>query len=56
MTTPAWIGLGSNLGDRRAILAAAVVALDETPSVTVRAVSSFRETQPSEARPARGRS
>jgi 2-amino-4-hydroxy-6-hydroxymethyldihydropteridine diphosphokinase len=46
MTTPAWIGLGSNLGDRRAILDAAIAALDDSPGVAVRAVSSYHETAP----------
>jgi 2-amino-4-hydroxy-6-hydroxymethyldihydropteridine diphosphokinase len=46
MTTPAWIGLGSNLGDRRAILEGAVAALDNVPGVTVLAVSTYRETTP----------
>lgn len=38
------IGLGSNLGDRKAQLDSAVVALGEIHDVTVRAVSSYRET------------
>ena len=46
MTTPAWIGLGSNLGDRRAILHAALAALADAPGVIVRAVSSYHETRP----------
>jgi 2-amino-4-hydroxy-6-hydroxymethyldihydropteridine diphosphokinase len=46
MTTPVWIGLGSNLGDRKAILDAAVAALDDAPGVAVRAVSSYHETLP----------
>jgi 2-amino-4-hydroxy-6-hydroxymethyldihydropteridine diphosphokinase len=46
MGIPAWIGLGSNLGDRRARLDAAVKALSETPGIAVRAVSSFYETAP----------
>ena len=46
MTTPAWISLGSNLGDRRAILDDAVRLLSQTPGVAVTAVSSFHETLP----------
>jgi 2-amino-4-hydroxy-6-hydroxymethyldihydropteridine diphosphokinase len=45
MNTPVWIGLGSNLGDRKGILDAAVDALTETPGVVVRAVSSYHETR-----------
>jgi 2-amino-4-hydroxy-6-hydroxymethyldihydropteridine diphosphokinase len=44
--TPALIGLGSNLGDRKTILEAAITALAETPGVDVRAVSTFHETSP----------
>ncbi|MCA1684875.1 MAG: 2-amino-4-hydroxy-6-hydroxymethyldihydropteridine diphosphokinase [Planctomycetia bacterium] len=40
------IGLGSNLGDRKAHLDFAVAALSDTPGVIVRAVSRFRETAP----------
>ena len=46
MTTPVWISLGSNLGDRHAILEAALRLLDQTSGVVVSQVSSFRETQP----------
>jgi 2-amino-4-hydroxy-6-hydroxymethyldihydropteridine diphosphokinase len=46
MTTLAFIGLGSNLGDRKAMLDGAVAALKETPGVIVRAVSSYHETEP----------
>lgn len=46
MASPAWIGLGSNLGDRKGTLDAAVAALGETPGVAVRAVSAYRETVP----------
>jgi len=46
MTTPVWISLGSNLGDRRAILDEALVLLNQTPGVVVSAVSSYHETQP----------
>lgn len=40
------IGLGSNEGDRRAILEAAVARLRQTPSVSVAAVSTLCETLP----------
>src|SRR5260370_1223341 len=46
MSTLALIGLGSNLGDRKAHLDQAIAALIEIPGVMVRAVSSFRETPP----------
>src|SRR4051812_23839330 len=46
MGTLALIGLGSNLGDRKAQLDAAVAALAETPGVQVRAVSPYHETAP----------
>lgn len=45
MATPAWISLGSNIGDRRGILDAALAALAETPGVVVQAVSPYHETQ-----------
>jgi 2-amino-4-hydroxy-6-hydroxymethyldihydropteridine diphosphokinase len=42
----AYIGLGSNLGDREATLRRAVELLGEAPGVEVVAVSSFHETEP----------
>ena len=42
----AYVGLGSNLGDRRATLARAVELLGERPGISIVAVSSFRETEP----------
>ena len=54
MITPVWISLGSNLGDRRAILDAAVVALNVTPGVVVTLVSSYRETVPVGGPPGQG--
>jgi 2-amino-4-hydroxy-6-hydroxymethyldihydropteridine diphosphokinase len=42
----AYIGLGSNLGDRREHLEAAIQSLGATSGVVVRAVSSFHETAP----------
>lgn len=46
MSFRAHIGLGSNLGDRKATLDAAVALLRETSGITVRALSSFHETTP----------
>jgi 2-amino-4-hydroxy-6-hydroxymethyldihydropteridine diphosphokinase len=42
----AYVGLGSNLGDRRALLDRALELLDAQPGLDVVAVSSFRETDP----------
>jgi 2-amino-4-hydroxy-6-hydroxymethyldihydropteridine diphosphokinase len=42
--TRAALGLGSNLGDRRAVLSAAISALSETPGIDVVAVSPVVET------------
>jgi len=42
----AYIGLGSNLGDREDTLRAAVERLAATPDVEMVAVSSFRESDP----------
>lgn len=44
MAIQALIGLGSNLGDRKAHLDAAVAGLHEPPEVLVEAVSSYHET------------
>ncbi|QEH33030.1 2-amino-4-hydroxy-6-hydroxymethyldihydropteridine pyrophosphokinase [Aquisphaera giovannonii] len=46
MGTPAYIGMGSNLGDRRAILDAAVESLGRLPGSRVSAVSRYYETAP----------
>jgi 2-amino-4-hydroxy-6-hydroxymethyldihydropteridine diphosphokinase len=54
MGTLALIGLGSNVGDRKAHLDAAVAALAETPGVTVRGVSSYHETAPVGGPPGQG--
>jgi len=43
---PAFIGLGSNLGDREAHLRAALAQLGDTPQVSVCRVSAFSETLP----------
>jgi 2-amino-4-hydroxy-6-hydroxymethyldihydropteridine diphosphokinase len=42
----AYVGLGSNLGDRAATLSRAVELLGREPGVEVGAVSTFRETDP----------
>jgi 2-amino-4-hydroxy-6-hydroxymethyldihydropteridine diphosphokinase len=44
--TRAFVGLGSNLGDRERTLDRAVAALRRLPGTSVRAVSSFRDTAP----------
>lgn len=44
--TEAFLGLGSNLGDRAATLRAAISALDTAPGVRVTRVSSLYETPP----------
>jgi 2-amino-4-hydroxy-6-hydroxymethyldihydropteridine diphosphokinase len=46
VSTLAFIGLGSNLGDREATLEAATRLLRESPGIAVRSVSSFHETAP----------
>ena len=48
MTEPtrAYVGLGANLGDRSAMLRAALEQLDAEPGVRLVAVSAIRETQP----------
>jgi 2-amino-4-hydroxy-6-hydroxymethyldihydropteridine diphosphokinase len=42
----AHLGLGSNLGDRRAILDFALASLDSTPGISIRAISAYLETSP----------
>jgi 2-amino-4-hydroxy-6-hydroxymethyldihydropteridine diphosphokinase len=54
MTTPAWISLGSNLGDRKGLLDSALQSLGDEPGVVVRAVSSYHETQPVGGPPGQG--
>jgi 2-amino-4-hydroxy-6-hydroxymethyldihydropteridine diphosphokinase len=44
--TRAFVGLGSNLGDREVMLRRALELLAAEPGVEVRHVSSFRETEP----------
>ncbi len=46
MGTLALIGLGSNLGDRKAHLDAALAGLAEVPGVTLKGVSRYHETAP----------
>ena len=46
MTEVAYVGFGSNLGDRRAAIEAAVDQLNATPGVHVRALSTIIETDP----------
>ena len=54
MTTPAWIGLGSNLGDREAMLDAAVAALAETPGRGRPGRQLLSETRPVGGPPGQG--
>lgn len=44
--TISYIGIGSNVGDRRDFCRRGVAALDETPGIGVSAVSSLYETSP----------
>jgi 2-amino-4-hydroxy-6-hydroxymethyldihydropteridine diphosphokinase len=44
--TRSYIGIGSNVGDRAGFLRRGVQALDDSPGVTVDAVSSLYETSP----------
>jgi len=44
--TCVFIGLGSNLGDRQANIAAAIAALERNSAITIEKVSSFIETEP----------
>jgi 2-amino-4-hydroxy-6-hydroxymethyldihydropteridine diphosphokinase len=44
--TRAFVGLGSNLGERETTLRAAIGRLRTIPNVEVRAVSSLRDTEP----------
>lgn len=46
MKERAYVGLGSNLGDREGTLRAAVRVLVEEPAIEVVAVSTFRDTEP----------
>ena len=53
-THTAYIGLGSNLGDRRGNLLAALEYLRATPGIVVRAVSALIETLPVGGPPGQG--
>ena len=46
MTARAYVAVGSNLGDRRAMLAKAQARLEANPGVSVRRVSGIYETDP----------
>jgi len=50
-----YLGLGSNLGDRRRNLEAALDALRAHPQIAVTAVSSFLETDPEGGPPGQGK-
>ena len=54
MSATAYIGLGSNLGDRRDYLDRAVQALQALPGIEVVRVSSYRETVPVGGPPGQG--
>ena len=45
-STTAYLGLGSNQGDREAAIRSATRALDRSAGVAVRAISALRETAP----------
>jgi pantoate--beta-alanine ligase len=46
MATTVWLGLGSNLGDRDAVIRFAVDRLGQVPGLRVESLSSIRETAP----------
>ena len=50
----AFVGFGSNVGDRMAHINGAVAAIGRTPGVTVRLVSSLHETEPIGGPPGQG--
>ncbi|MFO7958198.1 MAG: 2-amino-4-hydroxy-6-hydroxymethyldihydropteridine diphosphokinase [Candidatus Brocadiia bacterium] len=52
--TVAFVGMGSNLGNRRAILCGALRALRRHPGITVCSVSSFLRTEPVGGPPGQG--
>jgi 2-amino-4-hydroxy-6-hydroxymethyldihydropteridine diphosphokinase len=54
MTVTAYVGLGSNLGDRQANLDRAIEALQDSPQVEVTQVSSYYETEPVGGPPGQG--
>lgn len=49
-----FIGLGSNVGDRRATLSRAIAELDASPGVSVTKLSAFHETEPVGGPPGQG--
>ncbi|HET6371020.1 MAG TPA: 2-amino-4-hydroxy-6-hydroxymethyldihydropteridine diphosphokinase [Nitrospiria bacterium] len=51
MDFTAFLGIGSNLGDRKANCVQALTALKQNPAVSLRRVSSLYETEPLEYRP-----
>ena len=53
--TTVYLGMGSNLGDRRRNLEAALEALGAHPQIAVSATSSFLETDPVGGPPGQGR-
>jgi 2-amino-4-hydroxy-6-hydroxymethyldihydropteridine diphosphokinase len=55
MLSLACIGLGSNLGDRRATLEGGIAALARTRGVCVQRVSSFHESEPVGGPPGQGK-
>ncbi|MDR3636078.1 MAG: 2-amino-4-hydroxy-6-hydroxymethyldihydropteridine diphosphokinase [Isosphaeraceae bacterium] len=54
MGAAAFIGLGSNMGDRKAHLDSALDALDATPGIALFAASSYHETRPVGGAPGQG--
>lgn len=44
--TRAWVGVGSNVGDREAAIRSAAESLDRSTGIAVRAMSALRETAP----------
>jgi len=44
-----FIGVGSNLGDRKGYISRAINCLSETPNITVEKISSIVETEPQDA-------
>ena len=45
-TATAWVGVGSNVGDREAAIRSGVEALDRSEGIAVQAMSALRETVP----------
>ena len=52
--TVAWLGLGSNLGDRKAHLLQAIARLEAVPGIAVLAASTLRESAPCGGGPPQG--